>query len=251
MCYSDDARPPLPPVSGGSGSVASSGDFILEGADGNRFMAYAARASEPRGIGMVILPDIRGLHTYYKELADRFAEIGIDAVAYDFFGRTAGMGERDEGFEFRPHVEQTTPAGVDSDTTAAIDYLRSPEGGVVQQVFTVGFCFGGAASWRQSASQPKLAGAIGFYGVPERVRPFVSGMQAPLLLLVAGADFTPVEEFERFDKELDEAGVPHTMVVYDGAPHSFFDRTFEEHKTACDDAWQQILDFIDSPPSAS
>ena len=40
MCYTDDARPPYPPVSGGS--VASSGDLILESADGTSFMAYAA-----------------------------------------------------------------------------------------------------------------------------------------------------------------------------------------------------------------
>jgi carboxymethylenebutenolidase len=74
-------------------------------------------------------------------------------------------------------------------------------------------------------------------------------MQAPLLLLVAGADFTPVEEFEKFSGELSDAGVPHTMVVYDGAPHSFFDRTFTEHKEACDDAWRQILAFVENPPA--
>jgi carboxymethylenebutenolidase len=224
--------------------------MVLEAADSTRFMAYAARASEPHGIGMVILPDVRGLHSFYKELADQFAATGIDAVAIDYFGRTAGMGERDEGFEYRPHVEQTTPEGVDADTAAAIAYLQSPEGGAVRQVFTVGFCFGGATSWRQSATQPGLAGAIGFYGVPERVRPWVGAMHAPLLLLVAGADFTPVEEFQRFDKELADAGVPHTMVVYDGAPHSFFDRTFKEHAEACDDAWRQILAFVSNPPGA-
>lgn len=248
MCYTDDARPPLPPVSGGS--VDASGDLILESSDGTRVMAYAARAGQPRGIGIVILPDVRGLHDFYKELADRFAEAGIDAIAYDYFGRTAGIGSRDEGFAYRPHVEQTTPDGVDADCAAAIAHLRSPEGGAVERVFTVGFCFGGAASWRQSASQPGLAGAIGFYGVPERVRPWVARMQAPLLLLVAGADFTPVEEFERFAGELSEAGVPHTMVVYDGAPHSFFDRTFAEHREACDDAWRQMLAFIEQPPAS-
>jgi carboxymethylenebutenolidase len=211
-------------------------------------MAYVARASDPRGIGIVILPDVRGLHSFYKELADRFAETGIDAVAYDYFGRTAGMGSRDEDFEYRPHVEQTTPAGVDEDAAAAIAYLRSPEGGALEQVFTVGFCFGGSNSWRQSASQPGLAGAIGFYGVPARVRDHIGSMQAPLLLLVAGADFTPVEEFERFDQELAGAGVPRKMVVYDGAPHSFFDRTFTEHAAACDDAWKQILSFVTDLP---
>jgi carboxymethylenebutenolidase len=245
MCYGDDARPPLPPVSGGS--AASSGDLTLRSSDGTEFMAYAARAAQPTGAGMVILPDVRGLHHFYKELADRFAEVGIDAVAFDYFGRTAGSGPRDESFQFRPHVDQTTPAGVAADTAAAIAYLRTPDGGGVRDVFTVGFCFGGAQSWRQSAAQAGLAGAIGFYGVPARVRDVVGRMKAPLLLLVAGADFTPLAEFEQFDRELTGAGVPHRMVVYDGAPHSFFDRTFAEHRAACDDAWRQILAFVRSP----
>ncbi|HBY45581.1 MAG TPA: dienelactone hydrolase family protein [Vicinamibacterales bacterium] len=247
MCYTDDARPPLPPVSGGS--IAASGDLTLEASDGNRFMAYAAQAAQPDGAGVVILPDVRGLFVFYKELADQFATAGIHAVAFDYFGRTAETDNRDEGFAFRPHVEQTTPEGVDADVAAAIAHVRSPDGGAAERVFTVGFCFGGAASWRQSATQPGLAGAIGFYGVPERVRPYLDRMAAPLLLLVAGADFTPVEEFERFDGELSEAGVPHTMVVYDGAPHSFFDRTFHEHAAACEDAWKQILGFIGDPPT--
>ncbi|HET7093266.1 MAG TPA: dienelactone hydrolase family protein, partial [Thermomicrobiales bacterium] len=176
MCYSDDAHPPLPPVSGGA---ASEGDLALHSADGAAVMAYAARAAKPTGRGVVILPDVRGLHDFYKELATRFAEAGYDAVAIDYFGRTAGAGSRDEGFAYRPHVEQTTPAGVDADVAAAIAYLRSPEGGAVRQVFTVGFCFGGSNSWRQSASQPDLAGAIGLYGRPERVRDVVSAMKAP------------------------------------------------------------------------
>ena len=43
-------------------------------------MAYAARASKPTGAGMVVIPDVRGLHVYYKELADRFAEVGVQTA---------------------------------------------------------------------------------------------------------------------------------------------------------------------------
>jgi carboxymethylenebutenolidase len=239
MCYGDDARPPLPPVSGGS--VAEQGPLTLRSADGTEFMAYGARADQPSGTGVVVLPDVRGLHEFYKELAGRFAEAGFDSVAIDYFGRTAKTSNRDESFEYRPHVDRTTPEGVAADVAAAIAYLRSPEGGGVSRVFTVGFCFGGAHSWRQSAMQPDLDGAIGFYGVPSRVRDVIGQMRAPLLLLVAGEDFTPLAAFEQFDRELTEAGVPHTMVVYEGAPHSFFDRTFAEHREASADAWEQML----------
>jgi carboxymethylenebutenolidase len=246
MCYTDDARPPLPPV---GGAASDHGDIQLTAADGNRLMAYYARAQDPTGAGIVVMPDVRGLHSFYKELAQRFAEAGIDAVAIDYFGRTAGDGSRDEGFEYRPHVEQTTPEGISADVRAAVEYLRTEEGDA--SVFTVGFCFGGAQSWRQSAAGHGLAGAIGFYGVPERVRSAIPQMEAPLLLLVAGADFTPREEFQRFDGELGEAGVPHRMVVYEGAPHSFFDRGFAEHEQAAADAWRQMLDFMKehTPPA--
>jgi len=69
MCYSDDARPPLPPIVGGAAS--DHGDFHLTAADGNRFMAHHARAASPTGSGMVVLPDVRGLHPFFKELAVR------------------------------------------------------------------------------------------------------------------------------------------------------------------------------------
>lgn len=245
MCYDDTARPPIPPSNGGS--VASDEDLTLTAGDGTEFMAYAAWAAQPTGDGIVILPDVRGLHEFYKELARRFAEVGIDAVAIDYFGRTAETNTRDESFVYRPHVDQTTPDGVDADAAAAFGYLSAANDGRVQRTFSVGFCFGGGNSWRQSASQPGLTGAIGFYGVPARISDTIPRMEAPILMLVAGEDFTPLSEFEAFARQLDDAGVPNRMQVYDGAPHSFFDRTFAEHQEACSDAWQQILSFVESP----
>ena len=69
MCYSNEARPPLPPIMGGS---TDEGDLVLTAADGNRFRAYAARAATPTGAGVVVIPDPRGVHPFYKELVRRF-----------------------------------------------------------------------------------------------------------------------------------------------------------------------------------
>jgi carboxymethylenebutenolidase len=218
--------------------------MVLTAAGGNQFAAYFALAAKPTGAGMVVMPDVRGLHHFYKELAQRFAEAGVDAVAIDYFGRTAGIGDRGESFDYKPHVEKTTPEGISADVAAAVAHLRSKEGGAVKAVFTVGFCFGGSSSWNQSALTDGLNGCIGFYGRPERTLPFASRMKAPLLLLIAGADFTPREAFIDFDKKLTEAKVPHEMHIYEGAPHSFFDRSFAEWKDAGDDAWRRMLAFI-------
>ncbi len=227
------------------GGSTDESDMVLTAADGNRLKAYAARAATPTGAGVVVIPDPRGVHPFYKDLVRRFAQAGVDAVAIDYPGRTAGMSERPDDFDYRPHIAQTKAETIAADVAAGIAYLRSPTGGAVESVFTVGFCFGGAQSWRQSAAQPGLAGSIGFYGIPSRIRDAIPQMRAPLLLLLAGNDqATTQEDFAQFDRELTQAGVAHQLVVYEGAPHSFFDRTFEQHKDASADAWRQMLAFI-------
>src|SRR2546429_4268231 len=160
MCYDDNARVPLPPI---GGAAADQGDLALKASDGTELDAYFARASKPTGAGMVVLPDVRGLHQFYKELAQRFAEAGIDSVAIDYFARTAGMGDRSESFDYMPHVQQTTAETIAADTAAAMEHLRSKDGGAVKSVFTVGFCFGGGESWEQSAVHPGVGGWLGLF----------------------------------------------------------------------------------------
>src|SRR5262245_62451351 len=135
MCFDLDSVPPIQPIEGGA---VDHHDLELESADGNRFAAFAALPEEPGDAGVVIIPDVRGLYRFYEELALRFAERGIAAVAIDFFGRTAGVGKRDEDFPYSEHVPQTTPEGIQADVAAAVAYLRSPAGGSCLAVFTVG-----------------------------------------------------------------------------------------------------------------
>src|SRR5438876_3177235 len=141
MCFELDSLPPIPPVAGGA---VEHRDLVLESGDSTQFAAFAALPEEPGGTGVVILPDVRGLYRFYEELALRFAERGIAAIAIDYFGRTAGVDKRGDDFEYMEHVEQTTPEGVQADVAAAVDWLHN-EG--YAMVFTVGFCFGGRNSW--------------------------------------------------------------------------------------------------------
>ena len=246
MCFEADSFPPVPVV---VGAAVSHEELVLEAGDGNRFAAFVATPDEPGGVGVVILPDVRGLYRFYEELALRFAERGCAALAFDYFGRTAGVERRGDDFDYMPHVQQTTPEGIQADVRAAVQYLRADG---ARSVFTVGFCFGGRNSWLAAASGHGLAGAIGFYGMPA-ARDAVPGptqraaeMQAPILALQAGADQNITAEHNaEFDRALAGAGVEHEVVTYDGAPHSFFDRKQEEFIEASEDAWQRVLAFIE------
>ena len=238
MCFDLDSSPPIPIISGGA--VAHE-DLELTSRDGTRFAAFAASPDEPNGIGVVILPDVRGLYRFYEELALRFAERGYAAVAIYYFDRTAGVAKRGDDFEYQEHREQTTPEGIQADIAAAVDYLRSHG---ARSVFTVGFCFGGRYSWLSAAGGHGLAGAIGFYGRPPLES--VGEIAAPILALQAGADQNiSADDNAAFDEALDAAGVEHEIVTYDGAPHSFFDRKQEEFADASADAWSRVLAFLE------
>ncbi len=246
MCFELDSVPPIPVI---RGAAVSHEDLVLEAKDGNTFAAFAAAPDEPGDVGIVILPDVRGLYRFYEELALRFAERGMAAVALDYFGRTAGAAKRGDDFEYMPHVDKTTPQGVQADVGAAVEYLRSKG---ARAVFTVGFCLGGRNSWLSAAGGHGLAGAIGFYGRPGEGRDGTPGpaqrapeIDAPILALQAGADqHISAADNAAFDEALTAAGVEHEVVSYDGAPHSFFDRSQEQFAEASDDAWTRVLAFI-------
>jgi len=246
VCFDLDSLPPIPRI---AGAAVSHDDLVLTAADGNRFAAFAAEPDGTAGVGIAILPDVRGLYRFYEELALRFAERGYAAIAFDYFGRTAGVGKRDDDFDYPYEVEQTTPEGIQADLTAAVAWLR--ERGV-RKVFTVGFCFGGRHSWLAAAGGHDLAGAVGFYGWPgERdgnrgPAQRAAEMKAPILALQAGADRNITHAVNQaFDDALTAAGIEHELIVYDGAPHSFFDRKQDEHAVASDDAWRRVLEFVE------
>jgi carboxymethylenebutenolidase len=249
MCFEPDSLPPIEPI---AGAAVTHERLVLEAPDGNRFAAFDAVPDAATGGGVVILPDVRGLYRFYEELALRFAERGLRALAIDYFGRTAGTDERPDEWDYMPHVAQTRQKTLQTDIGAAVHRLRSPEGGGCRAVFTVGFCFGGSTSWLAAASGHGLSGAVGFYGRPgprndepgpaDRA-PDMKG--TPVLALMGGDDpAIPAADIATLEAAFADAGVDNEVVVYQGAPHSFFDRKQEEFQEASEDAWNRTLAFI-------
>jgi len=222
--------------------------LVLTATDGNRLSAFEAVPVTRRGASLVLLPDIRGMHAFYTDLALCFAQAGIDTVAVDPYGRSAGLSPRGDDFEYLAHAKALTPEGVLADAHAAASRLHERSD---DAVFTLGFCMFGGHSWRLAATDLHPAGSMGFYGRPSTVDDVVTDLSAPLLILAAGDDqATSRQDNDAFVSALNEAGKVHDYVVYEGAPHSFFDRGFDQWQAECTDAWIRMLGFIDRQGTA-
>jgi carboxymethylenebutenolidase len=264
MCFDHDSRPPIAPIAGGASDARR---ITVTSGDGAEFSAFEAHAAQPTGARILILPDVRGLHPYYEELAMRFAEHGIDALSIDYFCRTAGTGPRDADFEYRPHVEQTRWETLSADIRAGFERLRSggaaADGGAAgagggkstdgASIFVTGFCMGGRLAFDATTLGLGFAGAIGFYGWPTGAHrsgspapaEVADSIECPVLAIFGGADEGIGADARRaFDRALENAGVEYVVRTFDGAPHSFFDRKAEEFAHASDAAWNETLLFI-------
>jgi carboxymethylenebutenolidase len=249
MCSDPDSRPPIPPDPQGR---ASGNHIRLTGSDGNAFTAFRANSPTATDSGIIVLPDYYGLTPFYEALALRFAEAGIEALAIDYYGRTAPHPPRDAGFDHVAHSARSTWTGLQADVDAAARALRSQHG--LTRLFSIGFCFGGRTSFLLGTlSELALDGVIGFYGWP--VGDFANDSPAPvdvteqlvspLLGVFGGADpkISPAD-VAAFERALEHAPVDHTVLSYEGAPHSFFDRQHAAHHETAMAAWAEVLGFI-------
>jgi carboxymethylenebutenolidase len=248
MCHDTDARPPAPPadVLPEPREIDSTGNLRLASADGTRIAAYEALpVGEPRA-RVVVLPDVRGLHPYYRALAERLAEAGT-ARRRDRLLR-ADRARRAPGRRLR--VQAARPAG-DSATRDGRRGRRRPAplADGTRPVFTLGFCFGAATRGASQLPASAWPARSAFYGRPGLVEEAVArrGPARRRCSCSSRAPTTPspVEDVLAAADRLRSAGAEVTTHVFDGAPHSFFDRSFAEHAKDCDEAWRLLLGFVE------
>jgi carboxymethylenebutenolidase len=190
------------------------GDFTtLMARDGHEFQAYLAAASgRPRG-AVVVLQEIFGVNRHIRAVTDSFAAEGYTAIAPALFDRIRRGIEldyddagRDEG---KGYAQQLQPEETLKDVAAAVTVVRHSG-----RVGTVGFCWGGALSYRAACELP-IACAVDYYGNP---RDTGKTPKCPVLYHFGSADQSiPLDQVER----LKAAHPQGTFYVYDGAGHGF------------------------------
>jgi carboxymethylenebutenolidase len=136
----------------------------LEASDGHKFAAYRAQPDGDTRAGLVVIQEIFGVNSHIRNVADRFAALGFDALAPALFDRT----ERGLELGYQPDDidrGRAVRAKVSSDEAlldleAAIGFLAQTG----RPVAVVGYCWGGSLAWAAATRLQGLAGAVCYYG---------------------------------------------------------------------------------------
>jgi carboxymethylenebutenolidase len=206
---------------------------------------YLARPADGAAYpAVIVLQEWWGLNEHIMDVTRRFAQQGYVALAPDLYKGVVAT-EPDEARKLV--MELDMPAAV-AEIGSAADFLLAQDYVTGEQVGITGFCMGGRLTLMAAlddADKGRYAVAIPFYGSPLTPEE-AAQVQTPILGLYGADDGgIPVAEVQAMGEALTAAGVENQIIVYPGAPHSFFNDTRESYRPeAAADAWQQALAWL-------
>ena len=231
-------------------------DISLPGADTKikSWVVYPER-KEKAGV-VIVIHEIFGMTDWVRSVADQLAADGFIAIAPDLLsgkgpggGGTAEIGAKNVGTE----IKKLTPDEVNARLDAVRDYgmnLPAANG----KTATIGFCWGGAASFRYATHDPKLSAAVVYYGAAPRTgeagkEPDTEALKkiaAPVSGHYGGDDARVNATIDDTKKILADAGKSYTPHIYEGAGHGFLRQQERSaaNKKAAEAAWPATVEFL-------
>jgi carboxymethylenebutenolidase len=234
-------------------------DIAMPGSDpAQKLRAWVVYPERKEKAGVVIvIHEIFGLTDWVRGVADQLAADGFIAIAPDFLsGRGPGGGGTKEIGEkgVREEIRKLSPQEVNQRIDAAREYgLKLPAAN--GKLATIGFCWGGAASFRYATHHEKLNAAVVYYGAAPRTgeggkapdTEALKKIQAPVLGLYGADDARVNATIEETKKILDENKKSYTPHLYDGAGHGFLRQQDERggaNEKASKEAWGETVTFL-------
>ena len=218
-----------------------------EGADvqipsgGDSVAAYLAKpAGGAAGPGVVVIHENRGLVPYLRDVADGLASSGYMAVVPDMLSREGGT---ESVADVPPVLSEIPRERHTDDALAAIQFLKDQG---ATKIGIIGFCFGGAVTWRVAVASADVSAAVPFYGSNPPLEG-VPGIKAAVFAVYGELDERVNAGIDDMEAALTAAGTTHERKVYAGAPHAFHNHTNADrhNAAAAKDAWADALAWFD------
>jgi carboxymethylenebutenolidase len=226
----------------------------------NSLMRVYVASPKPTGIypGIIFYSDIYQLGGAIIRLANYLAGYGYVVAAPEIFHCIETVGsviEPDDLGRMRgnDNARRTPIASHDADCLAVIEFLQRESSVSPGKIGSLGFCIGGHLAFR-AALQNEIRAAVCCYptgipsgklgqGVADTINR-VSEITGEILMVFGTLDpHIPENDRHTLIKALENAGVPHRILLYE-AEHTFMrDDGYRYDSAAATSAWSEIVAF--------
>jgi carboxymethylenebutenolidase len=209
--------------------------------DGVRLDGYLARPARPGRYAVVLVcHENRGLTRHIEDVTRRVAKAGYVGLAVDLLSREGGTEKND--FDAIPGIlGKAAPARHVQDFRSGLAFARAQGAARGDSTGMVGFCFGGAVTWRVAAGLPELRAAVPFYGVPVPGTD-VPAIGAAVLAVYAGRDERINQNIPAIEAAMAKNGKTFRKIVYPNVDHAFHNDSGARYNAeAAKAAWSETL----------
>lgn len=237
------AVPPSAVATDDSRIAVSTVEFPAESGTVSGYLARPAGAGSAPGV--LVIHENKGLVPYIESVARRLAVAGYVALAPDLLSRAGGTASFADPAEATAALGKITPPELVADLRSALSYLARLDHVNGSAVAALGFCFGGGLTWRLATEDPRLSGAVPFYG-PIPPLEAVPGITAPVFAVYGELDERITSKLPVIEDAMSEHGKDFDKAVYQGAQHAFHNDTNPDryHPEAAEQAWSAALEHL-------
>ena len=224
--------------------------------------AMPAHVARPKGgsgklPAVIVVQEAFGLNQNIKNIAERIAAEGYQAMAPNFYyregGKAVGYGELQDAIGL---MVRWTDAQIVTDVRASASALESDSGVKADRIGITGFCMGGRASFLAACEVAAIRAAVPFYGGGIAGQQFAPGATPPVSLAdkIRGAlqlhfgekdSYIPLTAVDEIRQALRRARKDFEIHVYEGAGHGFFCRERADYsEEAAKLAWERTKAFF-------
>lgn len=201
------------------------------------YVAYPERTD--RAPAVVVIHEVFGMSDFIRQTTEQLARDGFVALAPDLLSRRGGTPPAADAA--RKLIAGLNADTLTADLDASLAYLKRLPAVRPERTGVIGFCWGGAQSFRYATHDPSLRAFVVCYG---------SGPEAPAIAHLRAKGFGVYAENDaRVDAglaDLDRAirtyHKDYRYIVYPGVGHGFL-RTREQPAVA-DSAWRAVVRFF-------
>lgn len=180
-----------------------------------------AKKSNPKKIGVIVLPAWMGIDNHSKESAEQLAALGYHAFVADIYGvgnnpKNSGEAGKNAGFY------KKNPAEYQKRIQLAIDQLVKA-GADKDQIAVIGYCFGGTGAIEAARGNLNVKAVVSFHGgLAKAENSPTTEIKAKVLVLHGADDFyVPAKEIDAFQNEMRASKADWQMIYYANSVHAF------------------------------
>lgn len=224
-------------------------EVSVDGRTVHGFVAYPE--TNESTLAVIVIHENRGLTDWERSVADRLAEAGFLAIAPDLLSDFDAEHSRTSDFEAadaaRDALYQLDEEQITRDLRAVQEYIAQ-DASSNGTTAVMGFCWGGAQTFRYAANASDIAAALVFYGSPPDAEE-ISAITAPVYGFYGENDERINATIPETEELMEEHGKTYDYEIYDGAGHAFMrsgdDPEGEpENRQARDASWERLVHIL-------